>query len=115
MNEVNHMAEAKQSLHSPDQLPEIEGDSLIFVWDQEEAESLFWYGGLLVWQVWTGREVYDRYVEIVEILQMKYGRRLIDVTPTLRSQYALYGDKTQAFFHVQSARQSLGRGGETAV
>jgi len=53
--------------------------------------------------------VYDRFVEIVEILKQKYGRRLVDVVPTLRSEYALYGDAAKAWYHVQDARQSLAR------
>jgi len=84
------------TLHSPDQLPDIPGDELIFSWDQLESESIIRHGDRVIWQETTGWEVYDRFVEIVEILKQKYGRRLADVVPTLRSEYALYGDAAKA-------------------
>jgi hypothetical protein len=98
----------KPRLESPDQLPEIAGDGdLVFVWDQLEWDSVIRYGDFTVWREWTGFEVYDRFEEILIILKQKYGRRLIDVAPTLRSLYCLYGDRFQASGHVQDARQAL--------
>ncbi|MEW6129527.1 MAG: hypothetical protein AB1757_20980 [Acidobacteriota bacterium] len=96
------------TLHSPDQLPDIAGDNeLIFVWDQLEWESLICYGNLIVWREWTGWEVYERFEEILAILKQKYGKRLIDVVPTLRSHYALFGDSSRASGHVYNARADL--------
>ncbi len=94
-------------LYSPRQLPELEGDALTLTWDQIEAHSLISHGDKIIWRERTGWEVYDRFEEITEILRHKYGRRLVDIVPTERSLYALYGDSTRASFHVASARQSL--------
>ncbi len=98
----------KPLLESASQLPDIAGDhELIFVWDQLEWDSVIRYGEFIVWREWTGFEVYDRFEEILAILKQKYGKRLIDVAPTLRSLYCLYGDRFQASAHVESARRSL--------
>lgn len=94
-------------LFSPRQLPELEGDALTLTWDQIEADSIISHGDNIIWREWTGWEVFDRFEEITDILRHKYGRRLVDIIPTERSLYALYGDSTRASFHVASARQSL--------
>ena len=94
-------------LYSPRQLPDLEGDSLTLTWDQIEADSIITHGDQIVWRERTGWEVYDRFEAITEILRYKYGRRLVDVVPTERRLYALYGDTTRAWFHVDAARQSL--------
>ncbi|MCB0210261.1 MAG: hypothetical protein KDJ52_13065 [Anaerolineae bacterium] len=52
-------------------------------------------------------EVYDRFAEIAAILKQKYGTRLVDLVPTSRSLYALYGDSTAAYFYVARAREAL--------
>ena len=94
-------------LYSPRQLPELEGDALTLTWDQIEADSIISDGDKIVWRERTGWEVFDRFEEITEILRHKYGRRLVDLVPTERSLYALYGDSTRGSFHVASARRSL--------
>jgi ankyrin repeat protein len=95
------------ALYSPRQLPELEGDALTLTWDQVEADSIISHKDQLIWRERTGWEVYDRFEEITEVLRHKYGRRLVDIVPTERSLYALYGDSSRASFHVASARQSL--------
>ncbi len=98
----------KPLLESANQLPDIAGDhQLIFVWDQLEWDSLILYGDFVIWREWTGFEVFDRFEEILAILTQKYGKRLIDVVPTLRSHYCLYGDRFRASGVVESARQAL--------
>lgn len=104
--ETRSVAEEIQ-LYSPRQLPELEGDTLTLTWDQLEAESIISHGDQIIWRERTGWEVFERFEEIAEILRHKYGRRLVDVIPTERSLYALYGDSTRGSFHVASARQSL--------
>lgn len=94
-------------LYSPDQLPELEGETLILIWDQIEADSLILHGDAIIWREKTGWEVYDRFEEIAVMLKQKYGKRLIDIVPTPRSRYALYGDSTAAYFHVTYVRESL--------
>jgi len=94
-------------LYSPRQLPELEGESLKLTWDQIDADSIISHGEQIVWRERTGWEVYDRFEEITEIFRHKYGQRLVEIVPTERSRYALYGDSTRASFHVESARRSL--------
>ena len=94
-------------LVSPRQLPELTGETLILTWDQIDADSIVCYGGTTVWRERTGWEVYDRFEEISLILKYAYGERLLDLVPTQRSLYALYGDSTRASAHVSSARQAL--------
>lgn len=94
-------------LLSPRQLPELTGDTLILTWDQIDAGSIIRYGDTIVWQEVTGWEVYDRFEEIAVILKHTYRERLIDLVPTQRSLYALYGDSARAYAHVSSARQAL--------
>src|SRR5438445_1083523 len=77
---------------------------------QEDADSVIRYGDQVVWREWTGWEVYDRFAEIAVILQRKYGARLKDLVPTPRSEWALYGDTSRAFGHVESARAQLASG-----
>jgi hypothetical protein len=98
----------KPVLESPSQLPEIAGNhELIFVWDQDEWDSLILYGRFVVWREWTGFEVFERFEEVLGILKQKYGKRLIDVVPTLRSLYCLYGDRFIGSGVVESARRAL--------
>jgi hypothetical protein len=94
---------------TPGQLPELEGDKLILTWDQIEAYSIVLYGDRVLWRERTGWEVYERFEEIAAILKQKYDRRLVDIVPTPRSLYALYGDSTRAYFHVAFVRESLGK------
>jgi hypothetical protein len=98
-------------LTSPTQLPELEGEQLILTWDQIEADTIILHGDRVIWRERTGWEVYERFEEIAGILQQKYGSRLVDIAPTSRSLYALYGDSTRANFHVAFVRKSLGKEG----
>jgi ankyrin repeat protein len=99
--------EDDRHLYSPRQLPDLEGDSLTLTWDQIDADSIITHEDKIVWRERTGWEVYDRFEEITEILHHRYGRRIIDIVPTERSLYALYGDSSRASFHVTGARESL--------
>ena len=98
-------------LTAPGQLPELEGEKLILIWDQIEADSLILHGNRVIWRERTGWEVFDRFEEIASILKQRYGKRLKDIIPTPRSLYALYGDSTRANFHVAFVRESLGKDG----
>lgn len=94
-------------LLSPRQLPELTGETLILIWDQVDADSTIRHGDTIIWRERTGWEVYERFEEIAAILKHTYGERLIDLVPTQRSLYALYGDSSRASAHVSSARQAL--------
>ena len=95
----------------PEHLPELEDEKLVLTWDQLEADSIILHGNQVIWRERTGWEVYDRFEEIAGILKQKYGKRLVDIVPTPRSLYALYGDSTRAYFHVAFVRESLGKDG----
>jgi hypothetical protein len=97
-------------LTSPEQLPELEGKELILTWDQIEADSIVLHGEKVIWREKTGWEVWERFEEIAALLKQRYGERLVDIVPTPRSLYALYGDSTRANFHVAFVRQSLSKG-----
>jgi hypothetical protein len=97
-------------LTAPDQLPDLPGETLILTWDQIDADSIVLQGDRVLWRERTGWEVYERFEEIAGILKQRYGKRLVDIVPTPRSLYALYGDSTAANFHVAFVRQSLGKG-----
>jgi hypothetical protein len=97
-------------LTGPWQLPALEDVKLVLTWDQIEADSIILHGDRVIWREKTGWEVYERFEEIAAILKQKYGRRLVDLVPTPRSLYALYGDSTRANFHVAYARKALGEG-----
>jgi hypothetical protein len=97
-------------LTAPEQLPHLPGETpLILTWDQIEAHSLVLHGDRVIWRERTGWEVYARFEEIAGILKQRYGGRLVDLVPTPRSLYALYGDSTAACFHVAGVRESLGK------
>jgi hypothetical protein len=98
-------------LTAPAQLPDLPGETLILTWDQIDTDSIILHGDRVIWRERTGWEVYDRFEEIAGILKQRYGKRLVDIVPTPRSLYALYGDSTAGYFHVAFVRESLGKDG----
>jgi ankyrin repeat protein len=98
------------TLHSPEQLPDIPGRNLVFAWDQEEADSIVTCGGKVVWRERTGWEVYNRFAEIAAILQRKYGARIKDLVPAPGSEFALYGDSSRGPMTVEAVRAQLASG-----
>jgi hypothetical protein len=95
-------------LKSADQLPDIAGDDLVFVWDQSREDlTLIRYGDRIVWKEPAYYEGYERFVEVVSILHEKYGSRIKDLVPTLRSMNYLYGDRISAPRTVDDARSKL--------
>jgi hypothetical protein len=98
-------------LTGPGQLPELEGGQLVLTWDQIEVDSIILHEDRVIWREKTGWEVYERFEEIASILKEKYGKRLVDIIPTPRSLYALYGDSTRGYFHVTFVRESLDKDG----
>jgi len=85
-----------RSLHSPDQLPNIDGDDLILVWDVDGSPSdgnvLIKHGKDIIWREPSSFENYRRFEEVVNILKEKYGDCLQDLVPTRKSYLDLYGD-----------------------
>jgi hypothetical protein len=101
-------------LKSPEQLPELDGRELIVAWDcvEEGAEhvTVLRHRDTEIWREPALFEGYERFREIVLILQAKYGERLEDVIPTAASELYLYGDKLSAPNHVRATLKILKEG-----
>lgn len=91
-------------------LPDLEGERLTLTWDQEDGDSIVRNGDRVVWREFTGWGVHERFVEVLDLLQQRYGDRLADVVPTEGSKYALFGDSSIATFMVETARKHLRQG-----
>jgi DNA-directed RNA polymerase subunit RPC12/RpoP len=101
---------ASRRLNTPDQLPDLEGDDLILIWDTEKREGgdvLIKYGERVIWRETGFYENYERFAEMVALLKQKYGNRLQDLVPTRKSQLYLYGDSLSASDRVTKARASM--------
>jgi hypothetical protein len=90
----------KKKLASPNQLPQLDGDELEFIWESEGDRP----NGHLTIKVCdrvVGREpefyeCWPRFNEIKTILVARYGRRFKSMTPTEPSLLYLYGDDASA-------------------
>ncbi|MEW6263841.1 MAG: hypothetical protein AB1641_12265 [Thermodesulfobacteriota bacterium] len=94
-------------LKSPDDLPNIDGNDLVFHWDLKNMETVIKCGDLEVWSemaCWCG---FDRFAEVAAILKKKYGHRLLDLIPTKRSMDFLIGDFLWGVDTVQEARKKM--------
>jgi hypothetical protein len=103
---------AREKLRKPGQLPEIEEDSFILVWDndhsnRDDRRTLIKYGEIIVFSEPTRWEEYERFAEVAEILKARYGHRLKDLVPTPASEDWLFGDKFRAPEYVESVREKL--------
>ena len=100
--QMEHDAEfSKNHLESPSQLPVIEADPLILVWDIEfdsggetagPSYTTIKHEGQVIWRELAYYECVDRFNEVVKILRQKYGDSLKALIPTGRSETYLYGD-----------------------
>lgn len=97
----------EQCLHSVDQLPELQGDDLALVWDQEGAETRILNGETVIWSEPVKYEAFDRYEEVAILLKEKYGSRVKDLTPADRSKLFLYGDYAPALDYLKKVRKEL--------
>jgi hypothetical protein len=93
-------------LHSVDQLPELEGESLEFTWDlevhvgeEEEDYQIIRVGEVEVWRELAFFDNILRFNEIKDLLKRKYGTRFKSLTPTDGSLDFLTGDH---FFKLKS-------------
>lgn len=98
-----------QTLYSPRQLPDLEGNRLVLEWDQVGDVGIVRHGDTDVWREVKGGEVLARYEQIAAILKHRYGRRLMDLVPTPRSHDALCGDDLLGAMRVASVRGALGK------
>ncbi len=87
----------QEKLRSPDQLPNLDHESLEFDWDFEKGNDGEGYqvirtGDVEVWRELAFFNNIRRFEEIKELLRVKYGTRLKSLTPTLASLEWLSGD-----------------------
>ena len=97
-------------LRSIDQLPEIDGQDMVFTWDfvkGEQNETVISYGDIEVWREVASYECYERFGEIARMLAQKYGNRIIDLNPTERSDLYLFGDRLSSIDYVEDIRKKL--------
>jgi hypothetical protein len=99
-----------QKLRTPEQLPEINADSFTLVWDferkqdVEDARTLIKYQDAPIFSEPARWEEYRRFEEVAQILKAKYGDRIKDLVPTVRSELNLYGDEASAHAFVERVR-----------
>lgn len=87
----------EEKLHSADQLPDLDGESLAFDWDFVKGEDGQFYqviraGDAEAWRELAFFNNIRRFEEIKELLKAKYGTRFKSLTPTLASIEWLSGD-----------------------
>jgi hypothetical protein len=80
------------------ELPDLDGDRLVITWDFEWVDEEHWTmilrrGDREIWRETAFWEGIGRFAEVVEILRVRYGSRLVEVRPTPASEPALWGDK----------------------
>jgi hypothetical protein len=111
----------EQKLRTPEQLPEISADSFTLVWDFESDEhcdnprTVIKHEGTAIFSEPARWEEYERYEEVAEILKVKYGNRIKDLLPTLRSEYYLCGDSGRSYDFVDQVRLRLFVGDSTLI
>ena len=99
----------KESLKSSDQLPDLDENSFAFVWDDNfiEGKTVILFGDKVIWsepKVWEGAE---RFIEVVEILKEKYGKKFVDLIPTEGSYLYLLGDRYSFMKKIEEARHKI--------
>ncbi len=102
----------KRSLKSPEDLPDIDADSIVLLWDFEHhndhaPETLIKWRGTVIWREPAGWEGFSRFEEVVHILRQRYGPRLRDVRPSSDSELYLYGDDLSSIQLVERIRASI--------
>jgi hypothetical protein len=89
----------EKKLKGPDELPDIEGEKLDFIFDAEDKPDDLWNenaliicNGEIIWKEPLLYECWLRFNQIREILIKKYGRRFNSFKPTRAAELNLYGD-----------------------
>ena len=89
---------------SVDQIPELAGDGLEFIWDFTEIDGevyqLIRLGYAEIWREVAFFENIDRFNEIKELLRRKYGPRFKALTPSRASVEWLCGDNAGKLFQL---------------
>jgi hypothetical protein len=103
-------------LHSIEQLPEIDLDHIVLVWDADRnghentelhTEIVIRCGDREIYRGPSSWEYYDYFIDACKVLCRKYGDRLHDVIPTERTFNAMWGDKLRAPEIVEGMRERI--------
>ena len=109
---------AELALASPDQLPELPGEALTIEWDFEEHDgesfTVLRHEGAEIWRELAFYEGFQRFEEVAEILERRYGSRLVAVEPTRASEVYLYGDRISSPRRIEAVNERLRRRHEGA-
>jgi len=88
----------REQLRGAEQLPELDGHRLEFVWDfdstedEANARTVISLDGRVIWNepaIWEGA---DRFLAVKALLKEKYGQQFASLTPSELSRLYLYGD-----------------------
>ena len=96
-------------LRSVDQLPEIEDDYFVLLWDADPKtdEVIIRHGQREIFRFKAPWEHWKYFIAACGILKTKYGHRLLDVVPTPRVDIDLCGDASQAPEAVRKIRELI--------
>jgi hypothetical protein len=98
-------------LKEASELPDIPDATIVLVWDHVTTERgdlvEIRHGPSVIWSEPPVYEGFERFEEVVEILQEKCGARLYDVVPTKGSYVYLLGDSLSADVSIEHCRKRL--------
>jgi hypothetical protein len=88
----------REKLQNPDELPELDGESLEFLWDFLKGDDGEFYqsirlGNVEVWKELAFFNNVRRFEQMKELFKLRYGSRFKSLTPTDDSIEWLTGDK----------------------
>jgi hypothetical protein len=94
----------QQKILSVDQIPELAGDNLDFIWDFAEIDGedyqIIQMGNVEIWREQAFFENIHRFNEVKELLRRKYGPRFKALTPSRESLEWLCGDNAGKLFQL---------------
>ena len=88
----------RSQLCDPDELADLPGDRLDFVWGIDHERYVIRCGDTVVWSEIAGWEDYERFDEVKAILKEKYGKRFGSLTLTDGARFNLSGDRWSCEF-----------------
>jgi hypothetical protein len=106
----------KEKLHCVEQLPDIDLDHIVLVWDADRnghentelyTEIVIRCGEREIYRGPSSWEYDDYFIDACKVLRRKYGNRLHDVIPTERTFCAMWGDKLRAPEIVEGMRERI--------
>lgn len=97
-------------LDDVNQLPDIGSDNIVFnlreIEEGREGYIEICYKDEVIWREIRAYEYYNRFIEIGKLLKLKYGNKMIDLTPPDYGLY-LYGDSISSIGIIEDFRKTL--------